>query len=563
MHCPILKSACVAAVAIAAVLKAVSVSGQATSAPGPPPPAAQTRAGPVRQLSVDDAVRLALEQNLNIQVERLNPQIQDLSIAQARSFWSPSINSSIATASQDSPANSFLSGGQTKVSDDRFSTSVGVSQLLPWGGSYTASWDSSRATTTNLFTNFDPVLRTNVSATFVQPLLRNFKIDSARQQLLVSRKNRETSDVELRQTILTTIRNVKNAYWDLSYAITSLAVQKQALDLARELLRNNRTRVEVGTMAPIDIVEAEAEVALREEAVIVAEAAITQAEDRLRSLILDPNTPDFWNLRLEPTDTAPFQIQPIDLDAAVRNALDNRTDIQQAKKTLESSDINIRFFRNQTLPDVNLQADYGLAGLGGTQLIRGSGFPGPITGRSQRGFGSVLKDVFGNDFPSWNLSVKIGYPIGTSTAEANLARARLQYTQAQTQIRNLELQAATQVRETGRQVMTNLKRVDATRASRQLSERRLDAEQKKFAAGMSTSFFVFQAQRDLSLARNNELRAVLDYNKSFVDFEAVQEAPLNGGGVTLASGVVGAAGASVAGAGANTAGQAPAQLGAR
>jgi outer membrane protein TolC len=381
---------------------------------------------------------------------------------------------------------------------------------------------------------------------YTQPLLRNRAIDSSRQQLLVSRKNREISDVQFRQTVVTTTRNVKNAYWDLAYARASLAVNQQSLELARQSLRNTRSRVEIGTMAPIDIVEADAEVANREEAVIVAEAAIGQAEDRLKSLVLDPATPDYWNIRLELININPYQTQAIDVDSAVRAALDKRTDLQQARKTLESSDINIKYARNQILPDVNLQVNYGLTGLGGTEFVRGPGFPGPVVNELNRGFGSVLGDLFTNDFPNWTVSLTVGYPIGVANEEANLARSRLQYSQSQVQLKNIELQVVTQVRDAARQVNSNAKRIDTTRASRQLNERRLEAEEKKFAAGTSTSFFVFQAQRDLAEARNNELRALLDYNKSLVDFETVQESSLTGTGGTITvagSGVVPAQGA--------------------
>jgi outer membrane protein TolC len=505
--------------------------------------------GVVRQLTLDDAVRLALEQNLDIQVDRLNPQISDLDIAQARSAWTPTVSATLGTVGSDSPVNSFLvaaEGGATKTSDRRFTTGLGYSQLFPWGGNATFNWDSYRATSNSLFTNFNPTLRSNVAFDYTQPLFRNREIDGSRQQLLVSRKNREISDVQFRQTVVTTTRNVKNAYWDLAYARASLAVSQQSLELAQRSLRNTRSQVEIGTMAPIDIVQADAEVANREEAVIVAEASIGQAEDRLKSLVLDPATPDYWNIRLELVNINPYQVQAIDVDSAVRAALDKRTDLQQARKTLESSDINIKYARNQTLPDVNLQVNYGLTGLGGTEFVRGPGFPGPVLNELNRGFGSVLGDLFTNDFPNWTVSVTVGYPIGVANEEANLARARLQYSQSQVQLKNIELQVVTQVRDAARQVNSNAKRIDTTRVSRQLNERRLEAEEKKFTAGTSTSFFVFQAQRDLAEARNNELRALLDYNKSLVDFETVQESSLTGTGGTITvagSGVVPAQGA--------------------
>ena len=214
----------------------------------------------------------------------------------------------------------------------------------------------------------------------------------------------------------------------------------------------------------------------------------------------------------------------------MRSALDRRTDLLRTKKSLEVTDINVRYQRNQTLPQMDAQFNYGLQGLGGTQFERGAGFPGPIIGQTQRGFGSVLGDLFANDFPNWTAQLTISYPLGTSAQEANLARTKVQQAQAVTQLRSQELQVTTQVRQAGRQVQTNQQRVETTQSSRQLAERRLEAEQRKFTAGTSTSFQVFQAQRDLSQARNNELRAILDYNQSVVDLETVQEVPLAGGG---------------------------------
>lgn len=501
----------------------------AQTAPAPPP---QEPTGPVRRLTSDEAVTMALEQNLGLRAERLGPQIQAMGVAQSRGAFVPNFFSSLRTASDESPSSSFLSGSAQTITDDQFNSNIGVRQNVLWGGgSYEVSWAGSRTRTTR-FTSFNPQLQSALNAQYNQPLLRNFKIDSLRQQLQQNQKQQEISDVQLRQAIAQTTRTVRNAYWDLVAAIANHQVQTQSLDLARESLRNNRTRVEVGTMAPIDIVEAEAEVARNEEAVIVSEANIRSFEDRLRALIADPNAADFWTMRIEPTDQPVMAPpRPIDVNAAVVNALQNRTDIIQTRKQLESAGINVRYYQNQRMPDVNLQATYGLVGLGGTQYEFGSGgFPPPIIGQTDRGFGSVLGDVFRNQFPSWTLGVTVGYPLGKSQAEAGLARAKLQTEQGQTSLRNLELQITTAVRDAGRQVNTNLKRVQATQVARQLAEQRLAAEQKKFNVGMSTTFIVFQAQRELTNARNNELRAIIDYNRSLIDFDAIQQVPLSGGG---------------------------------
>jgi outer membrane protein TolC len=490
----------------------------------PNPAAAQTD---VRRLTVDEAVGLALEHNLGVQVARIDPRVEDLGVAQAEAAWAPTLTSTLQGSNVDTPNASFLSGALgPKTTDERITTNVGVAQTLPWGGSYSVGWDSSRATTTNIFTNFSPVLRSSLALAYRQPLLRGFRIDTARQQLEVSRKTREVADVTLRQSIALTARAVRHAYWDLVFAIASRQVQQQSLELARNWLRETRARVEIGTTAPIDIVEAEAEVALREEAVIVAESQIGTAEDRLRALIYDPAAADFWTFRIEPASPPAFTAATVDIDTAVRQALASRTDLQRTQKGLETADINLRYFRNQTLPDVTASIDYGLTGLGGTEFVRGAGFPGPVIGHTNRGFSQVVGDLFGNDFPSWTASLSVSYPIGPTPQEAGLARARLQYSQSQATLRNQQLQVTTEIRDAVRQVLTNQRRVETTRVSRQLAERRLEAEERKFAAGTTTSFFVFQAQRDLAQARNNELRATLDHTRSVVDFETVQEAPL-------------------------------------
>jgi outer membrane protein TolC len=494
----------------------------------------------VRRLTVDDAVKLALENNLGIRVARIDPQIQDLNILGARSGWTPSVSTSLQTNSNDAPNRNFLAGAQgTTTSSDQFAGNLGVSQLLPWGGSYDIGWDSTRFSSNSSFATFSPELRSSLVLNYTQPLLRNWGIDNTRQQVLVTGKNREIADVTTRQTIAMTTRTVRNAFWDLAYTIASLGVQRQSLDLAQESLRDTKARVEIGTTPPIEIVEAEAEVARRQEAVIVAEGQIGDAEDILRTLVFDPNMPDFWTVKIEPSDLPAFEPIKVDAEAAARNALSRRTDLEQSRKSIEADDINVRFYHNQTLPDVSASLNYGLQGLGGTQLQRGAGPFGPGTGDvlsiSQRSFGTVLNDLFANTYPNWTAGVNISYPIGTSNAEANLARVQLQRSQSQTRLRNQELQVVTQVRLAAREVQTNQQRVESSRSARQLAERRLEAEQRKFEAGTSTSFLVFQAQRDLSLARNVELQNVLNFHRSVIDLETVQEVPLQGGGAATAA----------------------------
>jgi len=524
-------------------------SGMPLSAYGQPPaqqppaapglPAVQQPApSPVANgtpVSIDDAVRMALENNLGIQAERLNPQIQTYGVARARGAFAPALFSAVSRSNSTTPPTDFLSsGGSAVVTSGNFVTQAGVQQAVPIAGtSYQVSWDGSRATSDAPRTVFSPQLGSHLNFQATQPLLRNFKIDSLREQLLLSRNQQQVADLQLQQRITQTSRGVRAAYYNLVGAIAGLEVAQQSLDLSRESLKNNQTRVEVGTMAPIDIVAAEAEVASNEEAVIIQQAAIQSAEDQLRALVMNPSQPGFWTTIFNPTDQAMLAPHVIDVDAAIKNALANRTDLLQARKQLEATDVSVKFAQNQKLPGIDLQARYGLTGVGGTQYsydnaaIAGGAAPIP-TGSTVRPFADVLRDVFGNNFKTWSFAVNVSYPLGTSQADALYAQAKVQRQQQQTGLQNLEMQVATSVREAARQVNTNLKRVEATRKARELAEKRLEAEQKRFTVGLSTTFELFQAQRDLARARQSELNATIDYNRSLVDFEAVQTSPLGG-----------------------------------
>jgi outer membrane protein len=487
----------------------------------------------LRRVSIDEAVKLGLEQNLGIQIQRYDPQIQDTAVSQARSFWAPQVSATLSKQSQSQAVTNSLAGGADSINNGNLFTGASLSQTLPWGASYSANWNNQRLTTNNLFTTFSPQIASNVNFSVSQPLLRNLSIDTIRNQVALTKKGRELSEIQLDSVIVQTTRAVRNAYWDLSASIDNLKAQQESLALAQQSLADNRKRVEIGTLAPIDIVQAQAEVASNEERVIVAEALIKRAQDNLRALILDPSATDFWSTTFEPSDAAPFQEQAVDIDGAVRNALDRRADLREAKNTIEQTDIDIRYLKNQILPDINAQASYITRGVGGVQLSSLSPddvLAGNLDRRvlANRGYGSVLGDVFQNAYPDWTVGVQIAYPLGSSTAHANLARARLEYQQSQTQLKNIRMQVSTDVREAGRNVQTNQKRVQSAQASRELQEKKLEAEEKKQAAGMSTSFFVFQAQRDLAQARTLEIQAIADYNKSMVDFEAIQLAPLGG-----------------------------------
>jgi outer membrane protein TolC len=317
--------------------------------------------------------------------------------------------------------------------------------------------------------------------------------------------------------------DAESAYWALIAARASMEVQQRSLDLALELERTNRARVDVGQSPPLDLVAAQAEVAQRRENLIVARTQALQVEDTLRTLVLDPKRPDYWSVRLEPADRVPPIGPPPNVDAAVRRALAERVDLLESRKGIEAADVNVALTRNQTLPDLRAQATYLTAGQGGTRLIRTGGFPGTIVGIESTPFGSVLEQVLTSDFPTWSFGITLSYPLGRSVEEADFARSRIERDQAAARARSLEVSVVREVRNAALRLEQNLQRIETARLSRTLAEQRLDAEQKRFEVGMSTSFLVIQAQRDLAVARDNELRALLDYQLAVVTFERVQQ----------------------------------------
>ena len=494
----------------------------------PPPPGTQVN------LTLQEATTRALERNLELAVERLNPQTFDLNIARIRAAYQPLATSQFNQRAVVQPPTNQLNGGNI-VQNDTTDYNAGISQLLPWGGGDVLfNFNNRKQVTSNIFANFNPTFTSNFNFAYTQPLLRGFLIDNNRQQLRVTALNREISEIQLRGTIATTLASVRNAYWELLYAIEAVEVVRGSLTLAEKLVEDNQTRVEIGTMAPLDVVQAQAEAATRRQVLAQAEATWRTAELALKRLIVNGTDDPLWRASLNPADRPVFAPEPLDVEGAVRKALEARTDLEQARRQISANDTTMRFMSNQTLPALDLVTSYGAQGLGGTQFIRqGSGLGSTVVGTVPGGYGDALRTLTGRDYPVWNVQLNMSYPIGGSAADANYARARIQLSQSTAQLRALELQVATDVTNAALQVENGLTRYQAAAVARELAETRLGAEQSRFEVGLSTNFFVVQAQRDLATVQNSELRALLDYRRALVDYQRVQEAPANrGGGIT-------------------------------
>ncbi len=499
---------------------------------------AAENARPAVQLTLDDAVKLALERNLDIAVQRLNPATFDYAIASLAAIYKPSLTSQLSHVANTNPSTQTISGAAvgTGIEQDTSNYNAGIAQNFRWGGGALAvQLNNNKQTTTSQTALFNPAVNTNWSAQYTQPLMRNFRTDTNRQQLAISQLNQDISEIQLQASIINTVSNVRNAYWDYVFATQSVEVARTSVDLADQLVKDNQTRVEIGTMAPIDVVQAQSQAATQRQNLAVAQGTLRTNELALKRLIVfgtqDPN----WDAQVTPSEQPEFAPTPIDIPAAVKRALEARSDLQQARKNLLVNQTTLKYLNNQTLPQVDLQARYGLVGQGGQQFTNctGSGISRICSGTIPGGFGDAFDTLFHNNYPSWTMALNVTYPLGTSTADANVARAHVQENQVQAQLKQIELQIATDVTNAATNVESAVERVQAAQAARELAQRTLEAEQSKFEVGMSTNSFVVQAQRDLLTAAINELQAVLSYRKSLVELERLQQTSLTTANITI------------------------------
>jgi len=521
-------------VAVAAVLMTASPLRSQTAGPTPtltpspaptPIPTLTPSPAPALTLTLEDAVRRAIDHNPELSIVRLGTEVEAAQVGASESAYAPVFSTTLGRSSTVTPPSNFLLGTSGVDTRDWFS-STGVRQRVPWGsGTWSVSWDAARTTSNSPLNSFDPSVQSGVQFAFSQPLLRDRKIDAARQQIVIAKRNQESSEFRFRESVVQTVASVKQAYWTLKALRANVTLQESSLDLAQKLAKENEVRVRVGQAPPLDLVQVEAEVADRREGLIRARAAAEDGEDRLRRLIMDPHDASFWQVRIDPADEPAGRDPLPDLDAIVAKAIDGRYDVARARNEVANAATSVEYFGNQKLPDVRLETSYRGSGLGGSQLLRTGVFPGVITGRADSGFGDVLGQVFGRDYPTWSFGLTVSYPLGHSYEELSAVRAGVERRQAAARVASLQLDVAAALRQAARQIRSTAEREDAARAGAALAAERSRDEQRRYEAGLSTSFLVTQAQRDLLQAQVSLLQATLEYQSSLVNFEALQLAP--------------------------------------
>jgi outer membrane protein len=494
---------------------------------------------PTVELVLDEAVRLALERNLDIAVQRLNPMAADFSIAALRSAYLPVVGSTLGSQKAVTPSTSTVAGAPvgSGITAGLTTFSGGLAQNLPWsGGALNAALNNTRSTTTSATALFNPVYSPSWTFQLVQPLIRGLAIDANRQQLLVTKLNRDISEIQLQATITNTLSSVRESYWNFVYATQADEVAQQSVDIAEQLVRDNRSRVEIGIMAAIDVLTAQSQAAQQKQALVQAQANRRTSEVALKRLLVRGTQDPLWAASIDPTDRPEFRPEPVDVEAAIRKALSARTDLNIARKNAEANAATMKYLKNQALPQADVVARYGLAGLGGTQYIAtGSGINRVVSGVIPGGFGDALSTLLGRDYPTWSVSMNVSYPLGTNIVAAQVARARVQAAQVDAQTRQIELQIATDVTNAATNVQSAIEAVQSAQVAQDLAQETMEAEQAKFDVGISTNYNVILTQRDLNTAKNSYLLAVLNYRNALVELDRLQQTTLQNLNVTLLS----------------------------
>ena len=527
-------------------------------------------------LSLNDAIKRALENNNDIEVARDDVRFAETQLRALEGIFDPIFAITPQYDRRISPQASSLGGGSvTSTTTYSFSPSV-QKQFGRGGGSYFLQFQNAHTDTSNSFSLLNPVYSSNLSLGFTQPLLRDRSIDNNRRQIRIQRKRLDQSDADFRQRTIDVINRVQQAYWELVFALRDQQNQLANLNLSRESLRNIEAQIAAGAKAPLERAEVQTELANRETALYSAIQAVAIAENNVKVLIFkNPNTPE-WSSQLTPTDTPKFDTAPVVLDDALKAARDNRPELRRLRLQNDINDIDVQFFKNQTKPQIDLVGTVALTGLAGTSLgtvvppgatqplivgnplldpsafllseiqaiQRAQGLPVAVVPSTAveantinptlvGGYGRDLRNLIGGDTYNVTVGVAIAFPFKNKTANANLAGARIQKEQLQASMRSQEQLIEVDVRNSAQAVESARQRVLSAREARTNAEMQLEGEQRLYQVGRSTTFLLFQRENALANARASELRAETDYNKALADLQRATSTTLRANNVVV------------------------------
>lgn len=515
-------------------------------------------------LNMFDAVKMSLEQNRDIEVERINVRQAEYDLFTARGATDISLGASSFYEHKTVPVGSLLAGGPNgTLTTKTLNYDFTAQQLLPTGAQWLASLTNSRGDSNSQFVSLNPQYNTALNVQIRQPLLRNFSIDDARRRIQIAKRALDLSDSQFRQKAIEIVSRVQRSYWDLVFALRDVQIQRESVGLAKTQLERNRRMVNEGTLAPIELVSVEAELERRNENVLSATETVTRAENALKQLILGDRESSAWSQPIIPTEAPDLKATSFGLTDAVAAAIANRPEL--ARNTLQHAmnKTDISFFGNQTRPQVDLIASYTSTGLSGAPVTTGNPFaattnllldrvnvlsglagvpplavpPGStLPGFLLGGYGQSLHNLFSNDFRTFRFGVSFSFPLRNRGAEGQYGRAIAEERKITAQRKTLEQTIEAEVRNALQAVEIARQRVETTRASREAAQKQSESEQRRFDAGISTTYFVLERQNTLSEARGRELKAMTDYSKAVAELQRVMGTTLTSANVEVSAG---------------------------
>jgi outer membrane protein TolC len=461
------------------------------------------------ELSLKQAIALTLQNVLDLDVASYNLEESKFGIQSAKGAFDPYVELDLGASDTQNATASRLQSSDTKSANGNFT----FAGLLPYGTTYALGWTNRRLDEAIPgFTTINPVYLSGLSASFTQPLLRNFGSTVNERLVVQARFTRDSSAYDFVRAVQSAINLSENAYWDLVYAVENLIAKQEALDRAKDLNRITQIKIDVGALAPIDIVQTEVTIAQREQDIITAEGLIGDAQDRLRRLLNVQSQPD-WSRPIVPMDRPTRdslrEVFQADVEAGFKRALETRPEVKQALLSIESKKVTLAYTKNQLRPRLDLSGSYGFSGLGAQALVQNA--DGTLT---QLNYSDGLQDLVHRTYPAWTLGVTFVVPIGNNVARGNDAVANADLELARTNFAITKANLNVEVRAAARAIDIGYRSVAAATKARELAERNLDAEKKKFENGMSTTFQVAQVANDLTTAVTAELQAIATYLKN-------------------------------------------------
>ncbi|MFW6159636.1 MAG: TolC family protein [Acidobacteriota bacterium] len=474
----------------------------------------------VVSLTLEECIVKAMENNLKVAVEVYNPELAEANLSLAKEMFMPRFDLSFGSRHMEEPSYWWLQG-EDMVIDKTSNYSMALVQRVPTGGSLTLSLNSYQTKTNQSFQLINPRYGSTLQFDFNQPLLRDFGFKVSRKEIIIAQNNLDISLNQYKSVLTDIIYRVQEAYWNLVFSVEDHKVKKQSLELAEKLRQKNKREVELGKLAPIELLNAEAVVASREAELLQAEALIRRNQDALSSIMNLESAEKVDSLKLIPLDQPEFVKRAVSFEEALETAKSMRPELAIQKKTIESNELNFSIAKNKMLPGLDLNLSYWSPGISGDRLIYldDNPFLGIVVGKEKGSPSDSLGDAFNFLYKNWSIGLTLTFPLSNVLSRAEYVRSRMELEKSRASIKEMENQITLEVKDAVREIETSAKRVEAFRLARELAQKRLEAEEKKLEVGMTTNFFVLQYQEELAGARSQELRALVDYNLAWSKLE--------------------------------------------